>query len=208
MNDNDALQAAARTSGLKLGDAVVSGLMPGRSVQAWTKNCVAIGEAACVFDPVDGPGLHAIQTGLVHLLALFPQETYINVQVERTEYNRLMQQIFERIRDFQIAHSALCRHHGAYWRAPQAALPTSLARKLALFRARGIVPMYDGETFPLDSWEALLIGQGLTPESCEPLAEATSDAELMRYLKQMLGHIRECVQDMNSHDSYLELFCK
>ena len=206
INDDEALQLAARTSGLNLGNAVVSELNPGRLVQAWAKNCVAIGEAACVFDPIDSPGLHAIQSGLVHFLALFPQE--VNAAVERTEYNRLMQQGFERTRDFQIAHVALCGQAGNYWRTLEAVLPDTLTRKLEVFRARGIVPMYDGETFPLDSWEAVLTGPGLIPESYEPLTEVTSDADLMGHLKRMLGHIREQVQSMNSHDSYLELFCK
>ncbi|HTM81737.1 tryptophan 7-halogenase [Asticcacaulis sp.] len=206
ISDDDALQMAARTSGLKLGDAVVSELNSGRSAQAWAKNCVAVGEAACVFDPIDSPGLHTIQNGLVHLLALFPQAD--GGAVERTEYNHLMQQGFERTRDFQIVHSALCGQSGAYWRALETALPETLTRKLETFRARGIVPMSDGEIYPLDSWEAILTGHGLVLETFEPLVEATSDADLMAHLKRMLGYIREQVQSMNSHDSYLELFCK
>ena len=206
MSDDAALQVAARTSGLKLGDAVVSELNPGRRVQAWSHNCVAIGEAACVFDPIDSPGLHAIQNGLVHLLALFPRDA--SNRAERIEYNHLMQQGFERTRDFQIVHSLLCAHAGSYWRAPEAALPDTLAHKLETFRARGIVPKYDGEAFPLDSWEAVLTGYGLVPESHDPLAEATSDVELMAHLKRMLGYIREQVQSMNAHDAYLELFCR
>ncbi len=206
MSDDYALQVAARTSGLKLGDAVISELKPGRVAQAWAKNCIAIGEAACVFDPIDSPALHAIQSGLVHLLTLFPQDT--NAVIERAEYNRLMQQGFERTRDFQIVHGALCGHAGSYWRTPEAALPNTLTRKLETFRARGIVPMYDGETFPLDNWEALLTGHGLVPESCEPLTEVISDADLIGHLKRILVHVREQVQPMNAHDSYLELFCK
>jgi len=206
MGDDEALQAAARAAGLHLGDAVVSELNPRRSVQAWAENCVAIGEAACVFDPVDSPGLHAIQSGLVHLLALFPQAG--DMAVERSEYNHLMKQGFERLRDFQVVHAALCGHAGGYWRPLETALPDTLTRKLEAFRGRGIVPMYDGEALPLDSWEAVLTGHGLTPESFEPLVAATSDADLMAHLKHMLGYIREQVQSMNSHDSYLELFCK
>lgn len=206
MSDDVALQTAARTSGLKLGDAVVSEMSPGRRLQAWTKNCVSIGEAACVFDPIDSPGLHAIQNGLVHLLALFPQGR--DSRGEQAEYNHLMRHGFERIRDFQIVHSALCVHAGSYWRAPETALPDTLVHKLETFRACGIVPMYDEEAFPLDSWEAILTGYGLVPESCQPLAEAISDADLMAHLKRMLGYIREQVQSMNSHDAYLELFCR
>ena len=45
---------------------------PGRRVRRWQANCVALGEAACVFDPLHGVDLQAVQLGLVHLLPLFP----------------------------------------------------------------------------------------------------------------------------------------
>ena len=203
-SDNDALHGAAVVSGLVLGDAFVSPLEPGRAHQAWRGNCVAIGEAACVFDPLDSPALQAVQTGLVHLLSLFPNRLE---GPESAVYNRLMQQTFEGIRDFQLSHSALGRLDGAFWHDARAvAPPPSLQRKLDAFAARGLVPLDDEETFLGDSWEAVMLGHGLIPQSHEPLADAVPDADLMAHLKRVLGHIKSQVDEGHAHDAYLEIF--
>ncbi len=81
---------------------------PGRRVRAWEKNCVALGEAACVFDPLHFVDLHAVQVGLVHLLHLFP--VHADFSVERDEYNQNLRSAFERMRDFQSAHYLLNRY--------------------------------------------------------------------------------------------------
>ena len=81
---------------------------PGRRVRAWEKNCVALGEAACVFDPLHFVDLHAVQVGLVHLLHLFP--VHADFSVERDEYNQNVRSAFERMRDFQSAHYHLNRY--------------------------------------------------------------------------------------------------
>ncbi len=70
--DEEALRAASAASSLPIKDASVSVSDPGRHLSAWDRNVVAIGEAACVFDPLYGVDLHAAQMGLVQLLALFP----------------------------------------------------------------------------------------------------------------------------------------
>jgi tryptophan halogenase len=70
--DDQALRWPPRRLGPALTDAVVSVSDPGRRAQAWDRNCVAVGEAACAFDPVHGVDLQAVQLGLVHLLSLFP----------------------------------------------------------------------------------------------------------------------------------------
>ena len=204
-DDDEALRNAAAVSGLTLGDAFVSPLAPGRSHQAWSGNCVAIGEAACVFDPTDSLALQAIQTGLVQLLSLFPNRPN---GPESAAYNRLMQQTFEGMRDFQLSHAVLGRHDGAFWQKARAITPPpSLQAKLDLFTARGLVPLDDEDTFAGDSWEAVFLGHGLTPLSYEPLADAVPDADLMAHLKRVLGHIKTHVDDGHAHDAYLEIFC-
>ena len=203
--DDDALRAAAVVSGLTLGDAVVSPLHAGRSHSAWAANCVAIGEAACAFDPLDSVALQAVQTGLVHLLALFPRRVG---GPESAEYNRLMQATFEGLRDFQLAHLTLSHVGGAFWQRSRATPPpASLQRKLDVFAARGLVPLDDQETFTTDSWEAVLLGHGLMPQSYEPMADIVPDADLMAHLKRVLGHIKTQVDNSHAHDAYLEIFC-
>lgn len=203
--DDDALRGAAVVSGLTLGDAVVSALEPGRSLQPWAGNCVAIGEAACVFDPLDSLALQTVQTGLVHLLALFPRAAG---GPESAEYSRLMAETFVGMRDFQLAHLVLNRIKGAFWEQAAAVVPpASLQRKLDAFAARAVVPLDDHETFTSDSWEAIFLGHGLMPQTYEPLADAVSDADLMAHIKRILGHIKTQVEGSHGHDAYLEIFC-
>lgn len=206
LNDDAALQSSAVVTGLTLGDAVAGPLDPGRSRSAWAHNCVAIGDAACTFDPIDAVGLHGAQLGLAHLLTLFPRGP--GMAVERAEYNRLTGMAFARLRDFQLAHYAGNRVDAPFWQqAREAALPDSLLAKLDAFRARGILPLFDEESFHADSWHAVLLGHGIVPESYEPLVDAIRDEDIVTHLRRMLGYIRDQVQAATSHDAYLELFC-
>ncbi len=62
---------------------------------------------------------------------------------------------FERLHDFQTAHYLLSGH--------EVQASAELKHKIATFRARGEVPLYEHETFTLDSWLAQLIGHGQIP---------------------------------------------
>ncbi|MCW4461499.1 tryptophan 7-halogenase [Sphingomonas sp. BT-65] len=201
-SDDAALDRARSASGLALDDAVVRPLDPGRRT-AWRRNCIAIGEAACVFDPVHGVELHAIQLGLVQLLASFPAGNG-SYDARRAEYNRVMHAAFERVRDFQSAHYALARYAGGFWAEGRAApLPEAVAHAIDLFRARGEVPPFEEESFLPDSWRALFIGHGLVPDSYLPAIDRTPPDEVKAQLRRMLGFVREQVLEAPTHDQYL-----
>lgn len=207
LSDDEALASTAVVSGLMLGDAVVSTLDPGCRERLWVGNCVAIGEAAGRFDAIDRVDLHAVQTGLVHLLSLFPVDG--DRAALRAEYDRVVGQTFARIRDFQAAHYLLNRYgRSALWRrARDAVPPPELAQKIAAFSARGAIAWLDDETFSEDSWRALFIGHGLTPDGYDPRADRVDPLVIKRDLRTILGFIKDQVGQQASHDSYLELFC-
>lgn len=203
--DDEALQTAAVVSNMRLHpDAVVDELEPGRRSLAWDKNVIAIGEAACVFDPMDNLGLHAVQLGLAHLISLFPLD--VRQPWEREEYNRLITSHFERARDLQIAHYKLNQNFDQpFWDSCRAMpVPDTLAWKIELFRARGVVPVYDDETFDTDNWEAVLLGHGVMPETYDPLVDELPEEALMQRFRQMLGFIQTQVQGMKPHDAWLK----
>lgn len=206
--DDEALQAAATVSGVRLGDAAVSMSDPGRRVSAWERNCVAIGEAACAFDPIHGVDLQAVQVGLVHLLGLFPAGE--GFSAERAEYNQIARELFERLRDFQSAHYVLNRYGAsAFWtQARQAKASADLTHKIETFRARGEVPPFENETFLLDSWRALFVGHGLTPETYNPTIDRTPPETMKGEFRRILGFIKDQVLKQPSHDLYLESFCR
>jgi len=206
MTDEGALEAAVAVSGLRpQSGATVSPLNAGMRSVSWSGNCVAIGEAACVFNPIDSPGVHSIQLGLVHLLNLFPVDGQVGL--DAGEYNRIMRLSFERLRNFQLCHMHLNRNLGRpYWDyLRETPVPDELAVKLSLFKARGAIAMYDEESFEADSWLSIFIGHGLMPDSYDPLVDQTPDEEAIGHFQAMLRYIRERVEEMSSHVAHIEL---
>lgn len=205
--DKEALQAASATSNLPIRDAAVAVSNPGRRVTAWDRNVVAIGEAACVFDPLHGIDLHAVQMGLVQLLALFPVSG--DWRWERGAYNKAMAEQFERVRDFQQLHYAV-NGYGAsdFWtRARQGPVSPELAQRIALFRARGEIAPFEHDSFSDDSWRAVFVGHGVTPDSHTPMIDATSPELMKHEFRRILGFIKDQVERQPTLDLYLESFC-
>jgi tryptophan 7-halogenase len=207
LSDYGAREAATRIARTTLHGAVLRTCEPGRRVVAWDRNCVAIGSAACVFDPIHSVELQAVQIGLVHLLHLFPVQA--DYDVERAEYNQNVRSAFERIRDFQSAHYFLNRFgSSSFWaRAREQLLSPELTHKIDAFRARGDVAFYEDETFMIDDWQALLVGHGVMPESYDPAVERTSPEVIQRELGRLLSFIKSKVEEQPSHSDYLQTVC-
>jgi tryptophan halogenase len=111
------------------------------------------------------------------------------------------------MRDFQAAHFALNRRFGEpFWDAVREQVPPeSLARKLKLFEARGVVSINEEETFEEDSWNAVFMGHGLEPRAWDPLVELMPDPELMAQFQRMLKFIAGEVEAMPSLQAQLEM---
>ncbi|HUQ11643.1 MAG TPA: tryptophan 7-halogenase [Steroidobacteraceae bacterium] len=203
--DDVALEQARHLSRMELQGARVRSREPARRV-AWTRNCVAIGEAACVFDAIHGVDLQAVQLGLVHLLPLFPVSA--DFAVERAEYNQNVQSAFERIRDFQTAHYALNRYGGAFWaRGRLSPVRADLLRKIGVFRARGEVVHYEDETFSIADWQSLLLGHGVLPDSWDPAVDRSAPEVVQGEFKRILAFIRQKIEWQRSHAEYVQLLC-
>jgi tryptophan 7-halogenase len=202
--DAAALEAAAS---MALQNVVIRERHPGRRLRAWEKNCVAIGEAACVFDPMHFVDLHAVQVGLVHLLPLFPVQA--GFDAERAEYNRNVRNAFERTRDFQSAHYHLNRYgNSPFWSRSRAApLSAELAHKIDAFRARGEAVDYEDEAFTIDDWRSLLIGHGVLPETHDPAVDRTDPALRDGELRRHLAFVQQKVEEQRTHADYLQTAC-
>ncbi len=198
----------AAAAGIPLQGVVVRERHPGRRMRAWEKNCVAVGEAACVFDPLHFVDLHAVQAGLVHLLPLFPVQAEFGV--ERDEYNKNVRSAFERMRDFQSAHYLLNRYGDSpFWTRARAAVPSpELAHKIDAFRARGEGVDYEDEAFTIDDWQQLFIGHGVLPETYDPAVDRTPPELLQSEFARIRGFIRQKVEEQRSHSDYLREVCK
>lgn len=195
---SEALESAAAVSRLDLQNAAIRSCAPGIRTRAWERNVVAVGAAACAFDPVHSVDAQALQLGLVHLLSLFPVAG-LATDAERAEFNRVGRLSFERLRDFQVAHYLLSGF--------EVQAPAELKHKIATFRARGEVPLYEHETFTLDSWLAQLIGHGQIPETYDPVADSTAPEVLRGELQRILRFIKEKVLEQATHDAHLQRLC-
>jgi tryptophan halogenase len=82
-------------------------------------------------------------------------------------------------------------------------IPDSLANRLELFRARGLVPKYREGMFLDASWLAVLLGQRVVPRTCDPVANAPALPELQQRLSAISGEYAAAVATMPSHAAYL-----
>jgi tryptophan 7-halogenase len=170
----------------------------GKRRRQWIGNTVAIGLAAGFLEPLESTSIHLIQLGIERLLDLFPTADWD--PLDAAEFNRLMDLEYERVRDFIILHyAATQRHDTPFWNHVRTmALPDSLAAKMELWRARGVVVNYRQGMFLEPSWLAVYLGQNIVPDGIDPrVGDSAADAAAM------LRNIAATVERLPTHESVL-----
>jgi tryptophan halogenase len=194
------LQQAVRVPAL---EAQTTKLSAGRRERAWIGNCVALGAAAMQVEPLAGANLHFAQIGLAKLLELFPIDG--RDAGESFEFNRIVGEFADSLRDFTLAAYRLSPRPGAYWEATRAAeLPATLAAKLDLYAASGRIDTRDHEIFEEHDWAWLFLGSGFRPRALEwQVARAVSGVrrEQVDQLREQVGRL---VTSMPRHMEYLQ----
>jgi tryptophan halogenase len=179
----------------------------GRRRLAWNRNVVSLGLSSGFIEPLESTSIHLIQSGIVKLLALFPDRRFD--PVERGEYNRQMQDVYEDCRDFIILHyKATRRKDSAFWDYCRTMdVPDSLERKIDLWRAKGRLFREGHELFGTPSWVAVMLGQGLAPEDYEPAAEALDPDMIADALDKMRLSYRRMAEHMPTHGEFIARSC-
>ncbi|HZD54570.1 MAG TPA: tryptophan halogenase family protein [Woeseiaceae bacterium] len=206
ISDGDVLSKMSALSGLRLeGDAVTTAISAGRRREPWIGNCVAIGDTAVMPDPLDAVDLHPLHTGISYLVSLLPVDR--NDMPEAGIYNAKMASHAAGIRDFQISHYKLNRRFDEpFWDAVRdVEVPETLAEKLRLFQARGMVRIEEDETFQEENWTSIFTGHNLVPKSWDPLVDRTPEQEQIALFQRMLKFIASEVEAMPSLQAHLEL---
>jgi tryptophan 7-halogenase len=141
----------------------------GKRKKQWSKNVVAIGLSAGFLEPLESTSIHLIQLAIGRLLDFLPDTGWD--PMAETEYNRLMDLEYERVRDFLILHyHATERDDTPFWNyVRNMPIPDSLAHKMAAFRERGLVVNYRDGMFLDASWIAVYLGQRVIPRHPDPL---------------------------------------
>ena len=180
---------------------------PGRRLKQWNRNCVAIGLSSGFIEPLESTSIHLIQQGIVRLLRMFPHEGIEQAVVD--EYNKQTVFEMERIRDFIILHYKVTeRTDSPFWQhCKQMDVPDSLAQRLALFEKTGQIHRENNELFD-DSWQQVMIGQGMVPKGYHPIADTMTERELADFLGHIKHNIRQTVARLPLHQQYLNSYCR
>ena len=198
-------QLLENVEGKTLRDPLLIKFQTGRRRKQWHKNCLAVGLSSGFLEPLESTSIHLIQQNIVRFLRFFPQ-TEIH-QREVDEFNRQCEFDMERIRDFIILHYKVTdRADTEFWRhCRQMDIPDTLAAKIDMFHETGHVFREANELF-VDSWQQVMIGQGLMPERYHPLVDSMSEQELSGFINQIKGSIDKTVANLNDHNAYLANF--
>jgi tryptophan halogenase len=179
----------------------------GRRHLFWDRNCVAIGLSAGFMEPLESTSIHLIQAGITKLVALLPDKRFL--PVERDEYNRLTALQFTQIRDFLILHYKANARTGPFWsRLRDMAIPASLATRIALFRSKGRIMRFEDELFGDANWVAVLTGQGILPESWDPMLDTLDPKAVEAHVTLVHRAIHDTAARLPSHAQFIERFCK
>jgi tryptophan 7-halogenase len=173
----------------------------------WKKNCVAIGLSSGFVEPLESTSIHLIMIGVTRLLQLFPFGESIQPLAQR--YNALADREIEQIRDFIILHYRLNnRQNEKFWDAHRcAAIPASLAERIALFTESAMAYQGADELFRVDSWVQVMMGQGITPKCHHQMAKIMPEARLKSSLDQLRQRVVQSVAEMSAHDDFLRQYC-
>lgn len=175
----------------------------GRRQRPWVRNCIALGDAAIELEPLAGAQLHAGQIGIGTLIDLFPLDTCS--QVESVEYNRIVGEHADALRDFTMAHYRVnISRMGSFWEATRSEpAPARLANKLDLYRANGRIVLLDHESFEEVDWAWLLLGSGCLPAALEAQIQRLVEKVTPAAVAPLRRHLVELANSMPPHSQYL-----
>jgi tryptophan halogenase len=137
------------------------------------------------------------------LISLFPDKRFN--PIERNEYNRQMQGLFEDVRDFIVLHyNKTKRDDSEFWNYCRSMnVPDSLTAKEELWRAKGRVFRDELELFPTTSWVAVMFGQGVVPEDYEPIADALDEEKVASAFEQIRLAILQTAERLPTHGEFI-----
>ena len=175
----------------------------GRRKQSWVGNVVSVGLASGFLEPLESTSIYLTQAAVMRLVELFPLGRIRDS--DRTEFNRLVDFEYDRVRDFLILHyHATTRSDSSFWdHVRTMSVPDSLAVKIELFRHSGRIHKYSQGLFFEPSWLAVYVGQGIIPQSWDQRADTLRPDQLASALDKLRGQIAAAVQRMPEHGAFI-----
>ena len=179
----------------------------GRRQKMWEKNCIAIGLSGGFLEPLESTSIFLIQTAIIRMITFFPGKHMTSV--ERNEYNRLIINQFDEIKDFIILHyHATQRDDTDFWNYCRTMdVPDGVKRMIELFKVRGRVSRSAEDLFQEPSLVAVMMGQNIMPNNFDPRTSTYNRRELLKRVNTMRARFTQTVSIMPTHDQFLDQYC-
>lgn len=192
--------------GKAMGEPRVLKFTSGHRRKIWDKNVVACGLAGGFVEPLESTAIYLVQSTVAKLISHLPKDDINSCVID--SFNKKMAVEYENIRDFLIAHYKFTeRQDTEFWRyCKHMSIPDSLQERLDLFRVSANCNVQQNELFKEHSWFAVLIGQGLIPDSYHPLADLLSKSEHKNFLSNIHSAVSERVALLDDHKNYLNKY--
>ena len=193
--------------GKPLGEPRLLPFKTGRRKKFWNKNCVAIGLSAGFMEPLESTSIHLIQQAIGQLVQFFPGEEFNQPEID--QFNALTARDYDLIRDFLIMHYHVNERSEDFWQMCQKMdIPESLKQRLDIYKNRGRLFIEGENLFKIDSWLAVLHGQGIRPSAYDPVANRREVKDINKSLDGVLQSFTKATEAMPSHDAFIKKHCK
>ncbi|MFC4723787.1 tryptophan 7-halogenase [Glycocaulis abyssi] len=184
------------------GNANISAFNPGRRGTPWSANCLAIGAAACIPDPLASAEHHLAASAALRFLKLVPHEG--GGVVEAREYCRVFAAETSSARDFTALFYTAQTREETPWKAARTLEPSAeLTRHRALFDARGRIPRSEDGLYNEAMWAAAFIAARVEPRDHDPLANGLNEAALKQRCEQVRQLVANTAQRLPAHGDML-----
>lgn len=179
----------------------------GRRQHTWVKNCLAVGLSSGFLEPLESTSIYLIQAAIMKLVEFFPRTG--DNEIRREEFNRQMNMEYERIKDFLILHyHATRRNDSPFWNYCRTMeIPESLSTSMDMFRKAGYIKPYKHGLFMVPSWVAVMIGQGIIPQSWHPSVNEWDSEKLHFNMQQLKQVMNAAVDQLPDHLDALQRHC-
>jgi len=173
----------------------------GQLERHWERNCLALGLSQGFIEPLEATALLLVQVAIEIFIDRWPEGDFSDRH--RDDYNRRIEDRFERVRDYIVAHYKLnTRDENDYWRTNRdnMQLSDSLRHILDVWYRRGdlteeIRRQQIESHFGTLSWHCLLSGYGAYP----PLADNQPKQGDLYMEQNVADFLRRCALNFDSH---------
>lgn len=206
-DDEAATSLLQDLEGKPLADPRLIKFKAGRYKKSWIKNCLALGLSSGFLEPLESTSIYLIQIAIINFIKLFPHKIVNNNLIH--EYDRLMDNEYDRVRDFLILHYHLNqRDDSELWRfCREMTVPESLEKKIAIFKHRGFIDVHKYGLFAQPSWVSVFTGQGFNQDGIDPFALNSSLQDVNLHLDSLLADIKNKVMLAPTHEAFIADYC-